>query len=248
MFSQRVQKSLLLSVLFSCHVSAWGQTVTIPVVNFPPYIIISPMENTISGMDIRIVREAFAQRNIETKFVSRPWLSIMQGMQSGSTLGTVSCSRRPERASFMLFSNELGTTSRAVISRADLDTHDIESVYDLTDYNVVSVKGWDMEQQLLSLNIPHRQISSMSEGLNDIVNGKSDLFYVSDYPAMYQARLQGIHKQLKVTNIVSEPLVPLHVCFSKQHPEARTLMQEFNEGLQTIKRNGIYQAIRNEYL
>ncbi|CUB05454.1 transporter substrate-binding domain-containing protein [Marinomonas fungiae] len=248
MFSQRVQKSLLLSVLFSCHVSAWGQTVTIPVVNFPPYIIISPMENTISGMDIRIVREAFAQRNIDTKFVSRPWLSIMQGMQAGSTLGTVSCSRRPERVSFMLFSDELSTTNRAVISRTELDTHAIESVYDLMDYRVVAVKGWDMEQQLLELNIPHQQISSISDGLNAVINDTSDLFYVSDYPAMYQARLQGIHKQLKVTNIVSEPLVPLHVCFSKKNPEARSLMQEFNQGLQAIKRNGTYQAIRNEYL
>ena len=248
MFSQRVQKSLLLSVLFSCHVSAWGQTVTIPVVNFPPYIIISPMENTISWMDIRIVREAFAQRNIDTKFVSRPWLSIMQGMQAGSTLGTVSCSRRPERVSFMLFSDELSTTNRAVISRTELDTHAIESVYDLMDYRVVAVKGWDMEQQLLELNIPHQQISSISDGLNAVINDTSDLFYVSDYPAMYQARLQGIHKQLKVTNIVSEPLVPLHVCFSKKNPEARSLMQEFNQGLQAIKRNGTYQAIRNEYL
>ena len=248
MFSQRVQKSLLLSVLFSCHVSAWGQTVTIPVVNFPPYIIISPMENTISGMDIRIVREAFAQRNIDTKFVSRPWLSIMQGMQAGSTLGTVSCSRRPERVSFMLFSDELSTTNRAVISRTELDTHAIESIYDLMDYRVVAVKGWDMEQQLLELNIPHQQISSISDGLNAVINDTSDLFYVSDYPAMYQARLQGIHKQLKVTNIVSEPLVPLHVCFSKKNPEARSLMQEFNQGLQAIKRNGTYQAIRNEYL
>lgn len=248
MFFQRVQKSLLLSVLFSFQVSAWGQTVTFPVINFPPYIIISPMENTISGMDIRIVREAFAQRDIDVRFVSRPWLSIMQGMQSGNTLGTISCSRRPERASFMLFSNELGTTSRAVISRTDLDTHTIENVFDLLDYSVVAVKGWDMEQQLLALDIPHRQMNSMSEGLHAIAQGESDLFYVSDYPAMYQARLQGIHKQLKVTNIVSEPLVPLHVCFSKQHPEARALMQEFNEGLQTIKRNGTYQAIRNEYL
>lgn len=248
MFFQRVQKSLLLSVLFSFHMYAWGQTVTFPVINFPPYVIISPMENTISGMDARIVREAFAQRNIDVRYESRPWLSIMQGMQEGQTLGTISCSRRPERVSFMLFSDELGTSSRAVISRADLDTHHIENLYDLLDYKVVAVKGWDMEQQLLELNIPHRQISSMSEGLNAIVYGDSDLFYVSDYPAMHQARLQGFHKQLKVTNIVSEPLVPLHVCFSKQHPEARSLMQEFNQGLQAIKRNGIYQTIRNEYL
>ncbi|SBS32799.1 Bacterial extracellular solute-binding proteins, family 3 [Marinomonas aquimarina] len=248
MFSQRVQKSLLLSVLFGCHVSAWGQSVTFPVINYPPYIITSTADNTVSGMDIRIVREAFAQRNIDAQFVARPWQDIMQGMQTGHTLGTVSCSRRPERVSFMLFSDELGTTSRAVISRTDLDTYNIESVYDLADYRVVAVKGWDMEQQLQERKIPHQQMSSLSEGLTAVVNGDSDLFYVSDYPAMYQARQQGIHKQLKVTSIVSEPLVPLHVCFSKQHPEARSLMQEFNKGLQAIKRNGVYQTIRNEYL
>lgn len=248
MFFQRVQKPLLLSVLLSCQMSAWGQTVIFPIVNFPPYIIASEKEKTISGMDIRIVQEAFAQRNIDARFVARTWQSIMKGMQTGTTLGTVSCARRPERASFMLFSDEISTTSRAVISRTDVDTVNIESVYDLEDYSVVAVKDWDMEQQLLELKVPHRQVNTLSEGLSAIINRDNELFYVSNYPAMYQARIQGIHKQLKVTNIVSEPLVPQYLCFSKHHPEARPLIQEFNKGLQVIKRNGTYQAIRNEYL
>lgn len=228
--------------------NAWAQTVTLPVVNFPPYIMISESDQSISGMDIRIVQAAFKEVGIDTTFQAEPWQNIMQAMQKGNVLGTVSCSRRPERAPFMYFSDELSTTSRAVISRVELDTHAIEKVSDLAEYRIVSVEGWDMEQQLNALNIPHQLTQSIRQGLNSVYSGAADLFYVSDYPALYQARLLGIHKSLKVTNIVSEPLVPLHVCFSKHYPNSHKLLQEFNKGLQIIKSNGMYQTIRNEYL
>ncbi|MCO4785622.1 transporter substrate-binding domain-containing protein [Marinomonas atlantica] len=248
MFFQRMQKSLLLSVICGFQMNTWAQTVTLPVINFPPYIMISESDNSISGMDIRVVKAAFKAVGIQTIFEKKPWQSIVQNLQEGNVLGTVTCSRRPERAPFMFFSDELSTTSRAVISRVELDTHGIESVYDLADYQTISVEGWDMEQQLLSLNIPHQLAQNIAQGLNSVVSGEADLFYVSDYPALYQARILGIHKRLKVTNIVSEPLVPLHVCFSKHYPESRERLQEFNKGLQIIKRNGTYQAIRDEYL
>lgn len=247
-FFQRVQKSWLLFIICGFQMNAWAQTVTLPVVDFPPYIMISESDNSISGMDIRVVEAAFKEVGIQTMFEKKPWRSIIQNMQAGKVLGTVTCSRRPERAPFMYFSDELSATSRAVISRVELDTHAIETIYDLADYQIISVEGWDMEQQLRSLNIPHQLAQNITQGLNSVVSGQTDLFYVSDYPALYQARILGIHKSLKVTNIVSEPLVPLHVCFSKHYPESRELLQEFNKGLQIIKRNGTYQTIRDEYL
>ena len=248
MFYQRALWFLLTSIIscFSGYSSA--QSILFPVENYPPYITIDTTTHVVSGMDIRIVKAAFESVGINASFEAEQWQDILQGIQTGKFVGTVSCARRPERAPYMLFSDEVSTSSRVLISRPDFSSDQIESIYDLSQYRITSVAKWDMEQQLTQLNIPHSTVQSISQGLELIMAQKADAFYVSSYPALHQARQMGLQKSIKVTSLVAEPLVPLHVCFSKANPESKDLLQAFNQGLKIIKHNGTFQAIRDEYL
>ena len=248
MFFQRALWFLLLSIIGCFSGLSSAQTLTLPVEDYPPYITVDESSNSISGMDIRVTQAAFAAVGIQVSFETAPWQAILQGIESGEFAGTVSCARRPERAPYMLFSNEVSTSSRVLISRSSFATDHIESIYDLNTFRVISVEQWDMEQQLTELNIEHSTVQGISEGLESIMAGQSDVFFVSRYPVLNQAKKEGLQKSIKVSSLVAEPLVPLHVCLSKNYPQARELVQAFNQGLQVIKSNGTFQAIRNEYL
>lgn len=250
MLVQRVLSYLLwlCCLAFSISTHAEDAKLTFPVVNYPPYIIISDDGESISGIDIEITKKAFAMVGIDVDFSYLPWKRIVKSMQLGLIPGTVSCSRRPSRIPYMLFSDELTSTSRIVLSRKELDTSSIHSIRDLANFSVVSVDGWGMEQQLIALGIPHTTAPDIEGGLKAVRYRNIDLLYMAEYPALYQAKKLGIRKDVKVTPIVTEPVLPLYLCLSKQYPESQELLLKFNQGLQQIKANGTYQAIRAKYL
>lgn len=251
MFLRRVVQLLLtLPILLLGSSAAYSESelVQLHVVDFPPYIIVSDSQVGITGMDIDIVQAAFAATGAEVNFSSTPWKRIIKSMERGTILGTVSCSRRPERLSYMLFSDEVTSTNRVAVSRTEIETSTIQSLNDLKNYSVVSIDGWGMEQQLTAENIPHETTSTYEGAMMAMRYRNIDIFYAAEYPSLYYARKLGIHRDIKITPIHSEPVTPLYLCMSKTYPNSREIMDRFNAGLQKIKQDGTYQAIRAKYL
>ncbi len=224
------------------------KTVQLHVVDFPPYIIVPDTQDGITGMDIDIVQAAFAAADLDAHFSSTPWKRIIKSMERGTILGTVSCSRRPERLEYMLFSDEVTSTNRVAVSRSEVDTSAIQTLDDLQNFSVVSIEGWGMEQQLTAENIPHETTSTYEGAMMAMRYRNIDILYAAEYPSLYYARKLGIHRDIKITPIRSEPVTPLYLCISKTYPESRAIMDRFNAGLRQIKQDGTYQAIRAKYL
>ena len=242
--------TLTLLTLYSTFATvSWADDSTLQfyVVDFPPYII-APDEGDIHGIGIETTQAAFAKVGIETTFSLLPWKRIMKSMEHGSALGTVSCSRRPERSHYMLFSDELTISTRVAVSRKEIDTSGIQDLQDLRNYSVVSVEDWGMEQQLTAEAIPHEVTPTLESGIVAIRYRNIDILYASAYPSLHYAKNLGVRKDIKITPIASEPSVPLYLCLSKQYPESRTILEKFNTGLRMIKQDGTYQAIRAKYL
>lgn len=238
----------LLCLLSSHSYAADNEPLELYVVDFPPYIIVPDNQQDISGMDIEIIRAAFNAIDVQVNFTVMPWKRITKSMERGAILGSVSCSRRPERNAYMLFSDEVTSTSRVAISRNEIDTSSIQTLDDLRSFSIISIEGWAMEQQLVAENIPHETTPTYEGAMMAMRHRNIDLLYAPEYPSLYYARKLGIHRDIKVTPIRSEPSTPLYLCMSKTYPESRGIMDRFNTGLQQIKQNGTYQAIRAKYL
>lgn len=239
---------LFATLLFSCFAVSKGNVLTFFAVDYPPYLIVSKQDRSVSGMDAEIIRAAYAAVGVDIEYRAKSWNDILDGMKDGSLLGTASCIRRPERLPYMLYSDEISTTSHVFVSRRDLNTSRIRSLEDLRQYKTISVINWGQQKLLEQLKIEHQTSETLDEALLKVRSGEADILYISEYPALAHAKSLGIHDEVKITPIASHPLSTQHLCFSRNYPQSRILLEQFNLGLREIKRNGTYQAIRSRYL
>ena len=239
---------VFVAVFFSCFAVSQNNPLTFYVVDYPPYLVVSQERKSVSGMDAEIIKAAYAAVDVSVSYDVLPWNTILDGMQTGKFLGTASCTRRPERLPYMLYSDEISTTSQVLVSRKELDASAIKTLQDLRQFDTISVVNWGPQKLLEQLDIPHQTTTTLDEALLRISDGKADLLYIAEYPALAHAKKLGVHDEIKITSLAFQPLNTQHLCFSRQYPHSRILLEQFNLGLREIKRNGTYQAIRNRYL
>jgi len=216
------------------------------VVDYPPYII-THTNGHIDGIDVEVIREAFASVHQAVEFKVLPWNRILKLMKVGDIIGTVSCSKRESRMAYMLFSDVISSSRQAVITLEDMNTHFIRKLNDLKMYSVVAVNGWGVQSQLEKRHIPHVLTRDLSTGLVNIVYRGIDGFYGPEKPIFYQAHRMGLLNQIKSTYLMDVPPLKLHLCVSKKYPDSQSIIKKFNEGFALIKKNGRYQQIRVDY-
>lgn len=239
---------LFTCLLLSRSAIAEAESLTLSVVDYPPYLIVDEDGKSATGMDIEITRAAFAAVGIKAEFDVLPWKRIVKSMQLGLIPGTLSCSKRPDRLSYMRFSDELSHVNRVAISRNEFDSSSINTIDDLSRFSIITVDGWGMQQQLVKLNIAHQTTPDLESAIKAIRYRDIDILYVAEFPALYYARKLGVRNDLKVRYIGTEPKLPLYLCLSKDYPGSEAILEKFNKGLQQIRENGVYSEIQSKYL
>ena len=240
--------SLALMISLMVGTNSHAATMTFSVVDYPPYILVDEKNNRISGMDVDIVKAAFASQGQEVSFNVLPWKRIIKSMELGLILGTVSCSKRASRDAFMLFSEPLSNVSRSVVSRTSLDTSQVQELSDLSKFSIVTVDGWGMQKKLIENELEHQSAPDLDSAIKAVMYRDVDLLYMAEYPARYSIKKLDIEEDLKVTSLINEPSLPLHLCISRGFPNATDILRTANKGLYTIKENGLLDEIRAKYL
>ena len=238
--------TLIMSTL-TCH-AAHIQAIEFYVVDYPPHILVNENDQTVSGMDVDIVTSAFAAQGEQVIFKVMPWKRILKSMELGLIPGTVSCTARPGRSNYIYFSDPLSYVIRAVVSLSNLRTVDIKSVPDLKHFSVATVDGWGMQKKLKEFDISHQTAPDLDSAIKAVRYRNVDLLYMAEYPARYVVNEMGMSNELKVTPLIREPRLPLHLCVSKGFPGAQKILATANAGLEKIKANGVLEAIRASYL
>ena len=234
--------------LYSAGLLYAEEDLTFYVVDYPPYLMAENEASEVTGVDIDVTRAAFASQNVSVNFKLMPWKRIVKSMEQGLIAGTISCSNRPDREGFMLFSDSISAVRRVVVSARELNTSNIHTLQDLSNFSVVSVEGWGMQKQLETLKIEHQTAPDLASAIKAVRYRNVDLLYMAEYPALFYIKQLGIEQDLKVTPVTNEAVLPLHVCISKYYPNADTILTTVNEGLLHIKESGQYEQIRSNYL
>lgn len=242
--------TLLISCLGACFTgSAYAEEdLTFYVVNYPPYILAEDEMSEVKGVDIDVTRAAFVSQGVQVQFQVMPWSRVIKSMKQGLIAGTVSCSQRPGREDYMLFSDSLSSVTRSLVSKKSLDTSHIHSLADTANFSIVSVEGWGMQKQLVSLNLDHQTAPDIASAIKAVRYRNVDLLYMAEYPALYYIKQLGVGLDLKATPIPNEEPLPLHLCISQHYPNAEAILKTMNDGLLHIKESGEYDQIRSYYL
>lgn len=215
-------------------------------VDYPPYIMAT--EVPVYGMDVDVVKAAFAASGVPVEINMMPWNRIVKSIKLGTIPGTISCSKRPYRLEYMLFSDPTSEIKRIAMSKRSLNTDQINVLQDLNKVSVTTVEGWGMQNQLVRLKIPHSTAPTIESALQAVIHRNIDVLYMAELPALYYAEKLDHLDAMKVTAFHDQTALPLHLCVSKAYPNAQQIVDSFNQGLERIKSTGQYESIRQHYL
>jgi polar amino acid transport system substrate-binding protein len=238
-----------------------GQTLTLSAEHYPPYTIdVSTDTDTTNlaitnidgkkmhaGLDIELIRHAYAVMGVDTKFKFSPWKRVMRNVRLGNILGGISCRRTKSREAFADFSNPVSQSGLAFITRSDFKGKIPQYLAGLKSLNVVIVSGYAQQSMLESRRINYSTASSLTQGLNLVQHRDYDVFFSGWEGSAYEAKRLGYLDKLVFTRPATIATNAFHVCFSKMYAESGKWRLVLNEGLEKIRIQGAMTTIKQKY-
>ena len=230
--------------LFSTGVFA--EPLTFSVDHFPPFTFMNE-KGKVEGVDVEIVQRAFERRGLNTQIRQEPWKRGMKNAQRGRIYGLISCMYSRERAEHLLFSDPVSFTTQGALTRIDYNGPPLQKFNDLQNVHLTLMDGWQSEREISKLGWSASLTNRIESALNIIIYRDISALYISLETGMYNAHRLGLSDQIKAHRLVDRPARPLYICVSKKYPGARKYLDQFNQGLSEMKRDGEYQRIFRKY-
>lgn len=225
---------------------AFAENVTIATGEFPPY----------TGKDIpefgaanEITTKAFLAVGIEPEYVFFPWKRLERDIQNGRQLCSTIWMNTDARKEFALFSQPVIPIRNVVFyNKEQLGTYIYESLDEFAKLKVGGIGGYFYVPDFEKHGIEMEESNSLESLVHKIYLKRIDAFIDDElvgWTVIKQLYPNELHKFASTPEAVwvSDNML---MC-SKKHPDSERIIARFNEGLQIIKDNGVYEKILMKY-
>lgn len=234
----------VLAPLLLCPVCAHAESRKIVLASseYPPYF--GQNLPNFGGIS-EIVVEAYRRVGYEVEIQFYPWIRALQMVKEGKCDGMFALWRTPEREQWLAFSDPLPANTLGFFKRK-ADTIVFTRMEDLKSYQIGTVRGYANPVAFEAATYLKRQeVSADVQNLRKLAAHRIDLALIDKALAYYLLRtaLPEAQEQL----VWLEPpvqVLPQHLVISKQAAEFQRKMDDFNNGLSRITRDGLVNAIR----
>ena len=250
-FCYRAIRSMLLAGLGGTWLLAGAAELRIVTEEMPPYNM--TQQGKITGLSTEVLRAVLDEVAIQASIQPMPWARAYDLALNSENVLIYSIARTPQREKLFKWVGVVAPTNWYLYARADSSLH-LSSTDDVRKYQVATVNEDAGEQYLVnkgSLVGKNLQSSSKYElSYEKLKVGRVDLWIANELNAHYIVRQAGDDPAKAIVRVLALPdLSPdggLSVAFSLQTSDA--LVERFRKGLETIKRNGTYDAIKKRWL
>lgn len=235
---------LLLILLFS-----WGcysKQLTIAIGEYPPF---SGQQLEQQGIVPRIIRAAFATQDYTVKFEFMPWGRSFKAAKLGRYDAAAYWFCTPKRAQTFHCSEPLyyEATYFYYHKRKPLQTW--STLEDLEDFIIGATQGYSYTAEFWQLAKKQKlnvdEVTSDLQNFKKLIKGRIDLFPIAKIPATHLLKQHFSAEDIEQISFNNKPLLTKssHLMFLKDNPNSKQLLALFNQGLESIKRSGQYDAI-----
>jgi len=222
------------------------RTVTLACNPFPPSKI---AENaTLPGYDIEILRAAFATRNITLITPFYPWRRAYFLARTGQADGLCSCSYLPEREEDLFYSYLLGHVRVAFYAMGENALTSIEKIADARNMIVGVVNGYSLEVTARHAGLDVLVVNSEATLLDMLLSRRIDA--ALSYKAPMDYELHNSEHNFSGAGQIHFKVIsnnPYYSCISRKAKDPKALLTELNNGLVTIRENGLFEKILARY-
>ena len=244
----RIQRSILavaLILLAGGLRPAPARDLTLLASRWPPYVEdILPGQ----GLALSIVREAFRRGGHTVRFDIKPWSRSLEGALLGVYEGLATAWHSKQRAGELAYSAPYLTNEIRFVARADRNLR-VDSLRDLRGMRIGIVRDYAYGEPLDSADYVIKVPSNaLLENLLRVVNRKIDVtlddarvvrWQIDNFLANGRKRLALLDPPYRTRK--------LFVAIHRTVPDHARLLSDFNRGLASMKNDGTYRKILEQF-
>ena len=252
LFLRALARTLRFGVLVCLTFCAIADTeIRIVTEELPPYNMTQDGRGT--GMSTEVVQAVLKEVGISAPIQFMPWARAYDIALNSENVLIYSITRTPQREMLFKWVGDIAPMRWYLFARAGSNIH-LASLDDARKYQVAAVKEDAGEQYLLSQGfVIGRNLQSSNKyqyNYDKLKLGRADLWISLELSALHLIRNAGEEPEKSVVRVLSLPGLDgehgLNMAFSLKTPDA--LVERFRKGLQSIRRNGTYDAILKKWL
>ncbi len=213
---------------------------------FPPW---SGQQLPHGGYVNQLVKEAFASQGIAVEFVYLPWRRAFEEARQGKFDATSYWFSNTERRDTMLFSEPLVVNRTVFFQRAEDRPIEWSAYDDLSPYKLSATIGFTYTEAFYSAVtqglLKPVMVPSDLQNLKLLIAKRTDLFATDEMSGYFMAAQLSLDP--RKLRVLKKPMVeqPGYLLVSRLNPQADVLVNTFNQGLASLKKNGRYADIMN---
>lgn len=242
-----------LAVLASCTFGAHATGAELRVVTeeLPPYNM--TQGGQVTGMSTEVVQAVMKEVGLQAPIKSMPWARAYDIALNEENVLIYSITRTPQREKLFKWVGVIAPTHWYLFSLPGRNLP-IKQLQDARKYQTATVNEDAGEQYLVGKGFvlgKNLQSSNKYEfNYEKLKLGRVDLWISNELNALYLSRQAGDNPETSLVRVLALPDLThddgLSMAFSLKTPDAT--VERFRKGLETIRRNGTYDAIRKKWL
>ncbi|MEF8834480.1 MAG: transporter substrate-binding domain-containing protein [Halofilum sp. (in: g-proteobacteria)] len=200
------------------------------------------------GFISAISRAAFRSAGHDTVLEFMPWARAMLEVRQGDRHALMGAYYTEERAQTYIASDRIYTTSVGLVALKDLGVTSYDTLRDLSEYTIGYGRGWATTEEFDSADYLDKEAAD-----NNVLNvrklyaGRIDMIAMNFDRFSQIAADEGFDPEEVV--FLDPPLQSsgLSLMVSRTIDDPESLVEDFNEGLRTIRENGRYDEILERF-
>jgi len=200
------------------------------------------------GYTVEIVREALKRVGYELETVWLPWKRAQIEAARGDYDGLGASYYTKERATQFAYSDPVATTEIVFFKRTEDDIK-YSKLEDLKPYKIGTGFGYGYPEKFVKADYLQKiEAYEAKTNITRLLHKRIDLIIESRQTILFYLK-QQYPDQVNSLEVLGEPLetMSLYVPFSKNRPNYKQKVDDFNRGLKMIKEDGTYQKIMKKH-
>lgn len=227
--------------------AATDATVAIACEIFPPFSY--QEDGQVKGIFIDLVREAFRRSGTPITITAYPWARAIAMLENGETDALCTIYKSAQRETFADFSQAVVPDIQSLFVRREAEFRFDGSLESLRGRTIGTVEGYSygetFDEAFKNGTLRSEPVNLIDRNVEKLLDGRIDMFVEGKYVALYTMKKMGVAERVREL----EPDVrrtQLYLAFSKKRNRV-ALLTQFNEALDSMKKDGTYQKIIDRY-
>ncbi len=234
-----------LAIFIALPTESTARNISMLTVEWAPHYGSSLPEN---GLTTALVKAAFkaAGHTSEVDFV--PWIRALKDVREGNADVVMGAYHNKKREIDYYFSEAIYFLDTGLIARPGLNKNSYSSLRDLSPYTIGVSRGWANSEEFDAADYLNKEVATNPTlNIRKLFRGRIDMAVMNFDLFRYEAKKEGFC--IANVEFMDPPLEThgLYIMASRKISDYQTVIEDFNRGLDEIRKNGSFQRIVNRF-